>query len=196
MQNHSFQNDLNNVYASIRGEVFDLLIVANPHLSGQCCSDAEYAQDIWKDESGFDLPYPAHSDSNTQYHDFRVNKADYRLDWYFEQMVKVCYSARVGFLGFKPNNVKNMASQGKSVAIYSNKGMDGLRRDELCHGWCFGPNFNPPAIEDDNERDFMHSSVVDLFKFKAGVILQKIWMVLEGGLGMMCWIVREPPACG
>ncbi|KAK7433823.1 hypothetical protein VKT23_020539 [Stygiomarasmius scandens] len=28
------------------------------------------------------------SDSNTQYHDFRVNKADYRPNWYFGQMVK------------------------------------------------------------------------------------------------------------
>ena len=58
------------------------------------------------------------TDVNTQYCDFRAFTNDSRPDWYFEQMVIMRYTARVGFVGYTPKAIQNTANSGRSVAIY------------------------------------------------------------------------------
>ena len=66
---------------------------------------------------------------------FRAFTNDSCPDWYFEQMVVMRYTARVGFVGYTPKDVKSMASTGRSLAIYN-----GLVYDVTTY------LANPPAI--------------------------------------------------
>jgi hypothetical protein len=59
------------------------------------------------------------TDPNSVYHDFRAFTNDCRADWYFESTVVMRYTARVGFLGYTPREIRNMASAGRSAAIYN-----------------------------------------------------------------------------
>ncbi|THU93370.1 glycosyltransferase family 2 protein [Dendrothele bispora CBS 962.96] len=187
MASHNFNNDPNNVYTSIRGEVFDLSIVAGQHSRivnvvptqnmlktyGGTSSDSIFPIQISALCNGVDgtvSPFVSMntvntSDTNAQYHDFRISTNDSRPDWYFEQMVTMRYSARVGFLGFKPKEVRNMASQGKSAAIYNGMIYDVTNYVSSQRSLQGPPGFNAPG---DTPTDFMDSSVIDLFKFKAG----------------------------
>ena len=105
------------------------------------------------------------TDVNAQYHDFRVFTNDSRPDWYFERMVEMRYQARVGFIGQTPKEIRNSASAGRSVAIYN-----GMIYDVTTY------LTSPPAIRTptgtqapgDIDVNFMHGSVLDLFKFNAG----------------------------
>lgn len=107
------------------------------------------------------------TDTNAQYHDFRIFTNDSRPDWYFENMVQMRYTSRVGFLGYTPKEIRNMANTGSSVAIYN-----GLVYDLTPYIQ------NPRAVKapwhtqappvSETDTDFMHSSVVDLFKISGG----------------------------
>src|SRR5882762_4079813 len=56
------------------------------------------------------------TDTNSVYHDFRAFTNDSRPDWYFESMTIMRWSNRVGYIGYTPKELKNMAnSQGRSV---------------------------------------------------------------------------------
>ncbi|KAK7028004.1 hypothetical protein VNI00_015091 [Paramarasmius palmivorus] len=79
------------------------------------------------------------SDDNTQYHDFRSFTNDSRPDWYFEQMVTMRYLARVGFLGYTPKEIKNMAHNSRSVGVYN-----GLIYDVTDY-INSGPRIQPPS---------------------------------------------------
>ena len=59
------------------------------------------------------------TDVNMQYHDFRAFTADSRLDWYFESMTLMRWNTRVGFLGYTPKELKNLANSGHSVGVYN-----------------------------------------------------------------------------
>ena len=107
------------------------------------------------------------TDTNAQYHDFRVFTNDSRPDWYFEQMVQMRYHARVGFLGFTPKEINNLANTGHSVAIYN-----GMVYDLTTY------LNSPPAIRAPtgmqapgdaiDSAKFMDSNILDLFKMNAG----------------------------
>ena len=80
-------------------------------------------------------------------------------------MVEMRYQARVGFIAQTPKEIRNSASSGRSVAIYN-----GMIYDVTTY------LTSPPAIRAptgtqapaDTDVNFMHGSVLDLFKFNAG----------------------------
>lgn len=111
------------------------------------------------------------TDSNAQYHDFRVFTNDSRPDWYFESMVEMRYTARKGFMGFTPQEVQNLANAGHSVAIYN-----GMIYDLTTY------LTSPPAIRAptgtqapaDIDVNFMDGDVLSLFKLHAGQDITKL----------------------
>ena len=104
------------------------------------------------------------TDVNAQYHDFRVFTNDTRPDWYFESMVQMRWSSRVGFVGYTPQQLRNMAGTGKSVGVYN-----GLVYD-LTSYINNGPALRAPFGQQPPDIDphFMHPSVVDIFKYNSG----------------------------
>lgn len=188
LNGHSFENNPNNVFTAIRGEVFDLGGIARTHLvtipivpmksimkySGKT-ADAIFPVQVsalCNGVTGSVNPYVVlntdnNTDPNAQYHDFRVVTNDPRPDWYFEQMVEMRYLYRLGFLGFQSNEIKKMASQGRAVGIYNGLVYD--VSNYISHQPAFQapPGESPPQI-DDNERFFMHPSVIDVFRLNAG----------------------------
>ncbi|KAF8513208.1 glycosyltransferase family 2 protein [Gautieria morchelliformis] len=186
LQSHSLQNNPNNALTSIRGEVFNLNGIAATHLTtisiipiksimkyAGVTADAIFPVQVsalCNGVSGSVNPYVVLDASNTtdpnaQYHDFRVSTNDSRPDWYFEQMIQMRYLYRAGFLGFQPNEVKNMASQGKAAAIYNNLVYD--VSDYITKGPALrapGGQQAPAGID----VNFMDQAVIDVFRLNAG----------------------------
>ena len=80
-------------------------------------------------------------------------------------MVQMRFLYRVGFVGYQPHEVKNMANQGKAVAIYNNLVYD--VSDYINKG----PALRGPAgqqISGDINTDFMDPAVIDVFRLNAG----------------------------
>ncbi|KAF4613327.1 hypothetical protein D9613_010804 [Agrocybe pediades] len=186
LASHSVTLSPNNVYTSIRGEVFDLTRVAETHrqfvpvvpvksilkYGGQSADGIFPVQvsALCNGVTGTVSPYVIldsknNTDVNAQYHDFRVFTNDSRPDWYFERMVEMRYQARVGFVGMTPKEIRNLASQGHSVAIYN-----GMVYDLTTY------LTSPPAIRSPDgtqapggiDTKFMSGDVVNLFQFNAG----------------------------
>jgi len=75
------------------------------------------------------------------------------------------YQALVGFVGQTPKEIRNSASSGRSVAIYN-----GMVYDVTTY------LTSPPAVRTptgmqapgNTDINFMHGSVLDLFKFNVG----------------------------
>ncbi|KAF9230566.1 chitin synthase-domain-containing protein [Melanogaster broomeanus] len=59
------------------------------------------------------------TDVNAQYHDFRAITNDSRPDWYFESMTLMRWNNRVGYVGYNPQEITNMANTGYSLGIYN-----------------------------------------------------------------------------
>jgi len=106
------------------------------------------------------------SDPNAQYHDFRAFTNDSRPDWYFESMTVMRWNNRVGFVGYTPKELKNMAnSLGRSVGVYN-----GLVYDVTDYIQ-FPPGVHAPSGQQappNTDAQFMDSSVLDVFKFNSG----------------------------
>ena len=181
----------NNMLTAIRGEVFDLSHIISFHQRVVNVVPAKLienyagtsADDIFPIQvsavcngiSGSVNPFVTldsknTTDLNAQYHDFRAWKNDSRPDWYFESMTLMRWNYRVGFVGYTSKEVKKLAQSGDSVAIYN-----GLVYD-LTNYINFPPSvqapegFQPPSGVD---VSYMHSSVVDLFKFAGGTDITK-----------------------
>ena len=110
------------------------------------------------------------TDVNAQYHDFRVFTNDSRPDWYFESMVQMRWNNRVGFVGYTPQQLRNMAGTGSSVGVYN-----GLVYD-LTSYINNGPALRAPYGQQAPPTDphFMDSSVLDVFKFNSGTDVTKM----------------------
>ncbi|KAI8341312.1 chitin synthase-domain-containing protein [Chlamydoabsidia padenii] len=127
------KSDKDNAYISIRGEVFDLTSFAPRHWASEVIPASSLYQYAGQDASDLfpvqvsalcegihhNQPIPkevtlaAHvniTDTTASYHDFRYFKADYRPDWYFEQMVYMRKNYRLGFMGYDPVDIQNQAS--------------------------------------------------------------------------------------
>lgn len=75
------------------------------------------------------------------------------------------YTSRVGFVGFTPKEISNKAKTGSSVAIYNGMVYD------LSNYINYPPAVRAPAglqAPADTDTNFMHSSILDVFKFNAG----------------------------
>ncbi|KAF9233120.1 P-loop containing nucleoside triphosphate hydrolase protein [Melanogaster broomeanus] len=59
------------------------------------------------------------TDVNAQYHDFRAITNDSRSDWYFESMTLMRWNNHVGYVGYTPQEITNMANTGYSLGIYN-----------------------------------------------------------------------------
>ncbi|KAF9048289.1 glycosyltransferase family 2 protein [Hymenopellis radicata] len=182
----SYNSKSTTVYTSIRGEVFDLSIITATHLRvvnvvpkksiltyGGTSSDNIFPVQVSALCDGIDgnvSPYVTldsanNTDTNAVYHDFRVFTNDSRPDWYYESMVQMRYTSRVGFIGYTPKEISNKASTGSWIGIYN-----GLVYDLSTY------NNYPPAVRSpagtqapaDTSTEFMHSSVLDVFRYNAG----------------------------
>ncbi|KAK6995982.1 glycosyltransferase family 2 protein [Favolaschia claudopus] len=185
LSSHSFQFSPNNVYTSVRGEVFSLSTIVELHSRtvpvipsktilktyGGTSADNIFPVQVSALCNGVDggvSPYVTfttsnNTDKNAQYHDFRFFTNDSRPDWYFESMVQMRWKARRGFLGITPKEIRQRA-QNSSIAIYN-----GLVYDLT--GYIQNPRgVIPPAGENapNVDTNFMSEKVVDIFKFNAG----------------------------
>ncbi|EIW79950.1 glycosyltransferase family 2 protein [Coniophora puteana RWD-64-598 SS2] len=192
LQSHSYQNSPNNVYTSIRGEVFDLTEVAATHqrivsvvptksilqyggtdasdifpvqVSALCSGEGQGVSPWVQLNSGNT------SDPNAQYHDFRAATNDSRPDWYFESMTVMRWNNRVGYMGYTPKEISSLANSGSSVGI-----IDGLVYD-LTSYVNNGPSIQTPSGTQigggGTDAQFMNSGVVGLFKYNSGQDLSK-----------------------
>ncbi|KAJ3510325.1 hypothetical protein NLJ89_g4744 [Agrocybe chaxingu] len=191
LASHSFELSPNNVYTSIRGEVFDLTNIAAAHqrtvgvvpaksvlkYGGQSADNIFPVQvsALCNGVDGNVSPYVIldsrnNTDPNAQYHDFRVFTNDSRPDWYFQRMVQMRYTARVGFFGLTPKEIRNLASTGNSVAIYNGMVYDVTNYLK-----------SPPAVRapdgmqapGDTNVNFMDGNVISLFTLRAGQDITK-----------------------
>ncbi|KZT19143.1 glycosyltransferase family 2 protein [Neolentinus lepideus HHB14362 ss-1] len=186
LASHNVKTNPNNVFTSIRGEVFDLTEIAAAHERAVSVVPAKSilnyggtaADNIFPVQvsalcngvTGNVSPYVVldssnDTDPNAQYHDFRAFTNDSRPDWYFEVMTEMRWNNRVGFVGYTPKEIRSMATSSKSVAIYN-----GLVYD-LTSYINTPPYIKTPAGTQSPggmDTQFMHPSVVDLFKTEAG----------------------------
>ncbi|OCH90496.1 glycosyltransferase family 2 protein [Obba rivulosa] len=186
LESHSFQNSPNNVYVAIRGEVFDLTDIATTHervvnvvpaksilTYGGTIADKIFPVQVSALCNGINgtvSPYVVldssnNTDPNTQYHDFRAWTNDPRPDWYFEQMVQMRWNNRVGFMGYDPKALKNMATSKSSVGVYN-----GIIYD-LTSYITNGPSTAPlenEVLPGPIDTHFMDQSIVDVFQFNSG----------------------------
>jgi chitin synthase len=109
------------------------------------------------------------TDDNAQYHDFRFFTNDPRPDWYFEAMTQMRWNYRVGFVGYPPKLIKQMAAAGSTVAVYN-----GLVYD-LSPYTKIGPGIQAPSGQSapSVDKQFMDPSVVSLFQTNAGQDITK-----------------------
>ncbi|KAG5643421.1 hypothetical protein DXG03_000965 [Asterophora parasitica] len=190
LASHSATLSPNNVLTAIRGEVFDLTTIAATHQRivgviptkpilkyGGQVADNIFPVQVSALCSGIDgnvspwvtLDSKNVTDPNAQYHDFRAFTNDSRPDWYFENMVRMRYSSRRGFMGYTPKEIRNFANTGRSLGIYN-----GLIYDVSNYFQ------NPPAIRPPygqqappTNTQFMHDAVLDVFRFSAGKDITK-----------------------
>jgi chitin synthase len=123
------------------------------------------------------------TDVNAQYHDFRVFSNDSRPDWYFESMTQMRWNNRRGFVGYTPNELKNMANSGRSVGVH-----DGLVYDVTTY------INNPPAIRappgqqaPPTDPNYMDGNVLDVFKFNSGQDVTKKLNSLNIDKNVLAW---------
>lgn len=191
LSSHSSKNSPNNVYTSVRGEVFDLtnlvpfherVVGVVPEKSiltyGGTSADSIFPVQVsalCNGVSGSVNPFVTldssnNTDPNAQYHDFRAFTSDSRPDWYFESMTLMRWNFRVGFVGYTLKEVKQMANSGRSAAIYN-----GLVYD-LTNYINFPPSVRAPTgfqAPTGIDVNYMDTNVLDVFKFNAGTDVTK-----------------------
>ena len=209
LASHSATSNANNVYTSIRGEVFDLnqiafthtrivsvvpeksilkyggisadnifpLQVSSSRVYLESCPDKHVCVQVsalCNGVSGSVSPYVTldssnNTDVNAQYHDFRAFTSDPRPDWFFESMTQMRWNNRVGFVGYTPKELKNMANTGSSVGVY-----DGLIYDVTSY-IKNGPGVGHPTGQQSPsvDRNFMSTDVLNIFQFNSGQDITK-----------------------
>ena len=81
------------------------------------------------------------------------------------------WTARVGFMGYSPKQIKSMASSGNSVAIYN--GMVYDFTDYINSPPTVATLPNNAVAPSGIDTDFMHSSIIDVFQHNAGTDVTK-----------------------
>ncbi|CAL1709779.1 unnamed protein product [Somion occarium] len=186
LASHNFQDNPNNVYTSIRGEVFDLTTLAATHQRivnvvpeksimkyGGVSADSIFPVQVSALCNGVDgnvSPYVQLdssnvTDDNAQYHDFRAWTDDSRPDWYFESMVLMRWNNRVGFLGHTSKDLKNMANKQRSVGVY--RGLIYDLTSYIQNGPAVGHPKDQQAPPNINAQ-FMHPAIINVFQVNAG----------------------------
>lgn len=202
LSSHSFDNNPDDVFVTIRGEVFDLSSLGQNHLTvvpvvptksimkyggldasnifpvqvSALCDGVDGTVSPW-----VTLDSTNTSDPNAQYHDFRAFTNDSRPDWYYEQMTYMRYRYRVGFMGHTSKEIKNMASSGRAVAIYNGLVYELTTYVSQGGGGVHAPTgYNAPA---DTNRQFMSQEVVTLFQQQSGKDITQLLDGLSSSIG-------------
>ncbi|KAI6120169.1 glycosyltransferase family 2 protein [Pisolithus croceorrhizus] len=171
LASHSYQSNPNNVYTSIRGRMaatHQRVVSVVPTKSvlqyGGMAADAIFPVQVsalCNGVSGTVSPWVTldsanNTDPNAQYHDFRAFTNDSRPDW---------WNNRVGYVGYTPSEIQDMANSGSSLGI-----LDGLIYDLTTY-----INYPPAVITPTGtqaggsvDTQFMSSTIVDLFKVNSG----------------------------
>ncbi|KAF8688556.1 TRAFAC class myosin-kinesin ATPase superfamily Myosin family, partial [Rhizoctonia solani] len=190
LQSHSNTNDPNNVYTSIRGEVFDLSSLTTAHTvqirvvpaksilnyGGADATDLFPVQvsALCNGITGTVSPWVIldsknqTTNVNAQYHDFRAFTNDPRADWYYESMVRMRYMYRKGFMGYQPKEISNMAQNKRAVGI-----IDGMVYEVTN----FAPGIRVPEGEQAPAgitRDFMSQEILTMFMQNSGSDMSKL----------------------
>ncbi|KAI6143424.1 chitin synthase-domain-containing protein, partial [Pisolithus tinctorius] len=121
------------------------------------------------------------TDPNAQYHDFRAFTNDSHPNWYFKSMTIMRWNNRVGYVGYTPSEIKDMANSGSSVGI-----LDGLIYDlttYLSYPACSGGGV---------DTQFMSSTIVDLFKINSR---QDFTKKFKDGLGLDSATLESQRTC-
>ncbi|KAJ7117961.1 glycosyltransferase family 2 protein [Mycena crocata] len=186
LASHSFTFNPNNVYTAVRGEVFDLNTITAVHARvvsvvptktilktyGGSRADDIFPMQVSALCNGVDggvSPYVVftssnNTDVNAQYHDFRFFTNDSRPDWYFESMVQMRWTARVGFIGYTPKEVRTKANNGSSIGVYNGLVYDLTNYVQNPRGIQAPSGTNAPQVD----TNFMSEKIVDIFKLNAG----------------------------
>ncbi|KAG8727907.1 hypothetical protein FRC12_022149 [Ceratobasidium sp. 428] len=207
LASHSTSNDPNNVYVSVRGEVFDLTQLAITHAlkvpvvptkpilayGGTDVSKLFPVQvsALCNGVTGSVSPWVILDSSNqtavvdAKYHDFRAFTNDPRGDWYYESMVQMRYQYRKGFMGYQPNEIKNMARNKRSVVI-----IDGMVYEMTG----FSPGRRAPEGQQapqNTDVNFMAQEVINMFNQYSGQDASKI----IGQLGLQPDVLSRQRTC-
>lgn len=111
------------------------------------------------------------TDDNAQYHDFRAWTDDYRPDWYFESMVLMRWNNRVGFLGHTNKDLKQMANQQRSIAVYRGNVYDLTSYIQNGPATAAPKGQQAPSGIDPH---FMHEAIINIFQIHAGKDVTKL----------------------
>lgn len=204
LNSHSFQNDPNNAFVAIRGEVFDLSQFIPTHLTAVSIvptkSVLQYggldASNLFPVQvnalcggtTGALSPWVTLDSTNTsdpymQYHDFRAYTNDTRPDWYAQMMIMLRSRFRVGFMGYTKKDIKNMAGSGRAVAV-----IDGMVYELTTYirqngGGLRAPNGTDLTSTDQGDRRFMSDQIVSLFTYESGKDVTQLLDNLAGTIG-------------
>ncbi|KIO02878.1 glycosyltransferase family 2 protein [Pisolithus tinctorius Marx 270] len=210
LASHSYQNNLNNVYMLNRGGVFDLTAVAATHQRvfsmvstksvlqyGGMASDAIFPVQVsalCNGVSGSVSPWVMldsanNTDPNAQYHDFRAFTNDSHPNWYFKSMTIMWWNNHVGYVGYTPSEIKDMANSGSSVGI-----LDGLIYDLTTYLSYPPAVITPTGMQAGGGVDtqFMSSTIVDLFKINSR---QDFTKKFKDGLGLDSATLESQRTC-
>lgn len=176
-------------YVSIRGEVFNLWNFASRHYpsivptnqvlkyAGQDASDIFpvqvsalcYGSDGLGLDPSITLSFTggntSRGDRNARYHDFRYSSDNYQPDWYFEQMTMLRQNYRIGFLGYPPEQISQLATQQRQIGIIN--GMVYDFTDYVAGGSTLAVP-DGQALPTNVSTQFMEPSIVALFQDSAG----------------------------
>lgn len=116
-------------------------------------------------------------DRNADYHDFRHFTNDPRADWFQEQILMLRSNYKVGYIGYTPSYVSQLASKSRSIAILRGRVYDFSRYVKGGRP-ALDPNPSGDPIPKDVDTDFMDHLVVDLFQQSAGEDVTQRWDAL------------------
>lgn len=204
LASHSYALDPNNALIGIRGEIFDLSQFAPTHLTAVSVvpskSVLQYGgldasnlfpvqvSALCQGTTGSISQYVTLDSTNTtdpysQYHDFRAFTNDSRPDWYEEMMIMMRYRFRVGFAGFTKKEIKSMANAGRAVAVYNDLVYEMTTYIRQGGGGLKAPNGVNLSSQDQSDRQFMSSQIVDIFTYNSGKDITQLLDGLGGTIG-------------
>ncbi|KAI9261519.1 chitin synthase-domain-containing protein [Phascolomyces articulosus] len=204
LQAHSDGGD---AYVAIRGEVFDLTKFAPRHYATEVIPQSSILSYAGTDASqlfpvqvsalcrGYtpeevspyvSLDYTINlTDSNANYHDFRISSEDYRPDWYFQKMTMLRKGYKLGNMGFTPKDLTNQANNPTDV-----NGVKTTRKWAILEGEVYdlttymlgGRTAKAPqgeAAPGNVDLNFMDNAVVDLFRTQSGTDITEQWQAMD-----------------
>nr|CAG8434853.1 941_t:CDS:2 [Entrophospora candida] len=193
LADHSFENNNNNAFVEIRGEIYSLSEFAPLHIpsfidqktlmsfSGLDASDLFPVQ-ISALCVGVGVSPSVTMANGTatnpfaKYHDFRYYTDDYRPDWYEEEiLIRMRDKHLVGQKGLSPSTISDLAfSKGRNVAVIHDDVFD-LTSYVTGGRLSIGPDGQPVEAN----TDFINGLIQDLFVGSKGSDISKQFDALE-----------------